>query len=84
MTFAALKEKIAILEKQLLAIDELNNVYQQAISYGNRPIDLECCANLLNHLIDPAIYQVEEVRVLVDEMGKSILGTTAERRPSCS
>lgn len=83
MTFAKLKEKVAALEKQLLAIDELNNVCQQAISHGNQPIDLECCANLLNHLIDPAMLQVEEVRTLVDEMDKTSFGGSADRRPTC-
>lgn len=70
MTLEALKEKVEMLEKTLLAIDELNNVCQQSITHGDRPVSLECCANLLNYLIEPAMFQVEAVRMSIEEMTK--------------
>lgn len=68
MTLTALKEKVDILEKTLLAIDSINNICQQAINNGNQPIDAESSAYLLNHLIEPAMYQVEAVRMHIESM----------------
>jgi len=53
MTLKTLKEKVDVLEQQLLAISSLNDICQQSICHGNNPIKLELCAELLNHLIDP-------------------------------
>lgn len=66
MNLDALKQKVEALEKTLLAIDELSNLSQEAICYGNKPIDLEHCANILHYLIEPAMFQVEAVRMLID------------------
>lgn len=70
MTLATLKEKVDALEKTLLAIDELSGICQQAICHGNQSIDLDRCANLLGYLIEPAMYQVEALRMQVDEMAE--------------
>jgi hypothetical protein len=66
MNLDALKQKVEALEKTLLAIDELSNLSQEAICYGNKPVDLEHCANILHYLIEPALFQVEAVRMLID------------------
>lgn len=66
MNLDTLKQKVEALEKTLLAIDDLSNLCQEAIGHGNKPIDLEHCANLLHYLIEPALYQVEAVRMFID------------------
>jgi hypothetical protein len=63
-----LKEKVAALEKTLLAIDELNHINQESINGGNPVINLDHTAYLLNHLIEPAMYQVEALRMMIDEL----------------
>jgi prefoldin subunit 5 len=70
MTLKALKEKVDALEQQLLAISSLNDICQQSMFHGNNPIKLESCAELLNHLIDPAMYQIESVRLTVNDMNQ--------------
>jgi hypothetical protein len=66
MNLDTLKRKVEALEKTLLAIDELSNLSQEAICHGNKPIGLEHCANILHYLIEPALYQVEAVRMFID------------------
>lgn len=84
MTLVTLKEKVEILEKTMLAIDELNGICQQAIFNGNQPINLERCANLLNYLIEPAMFQVEAVRMQIDEMSEQTKQHTPVRISKCS
>jgi hypothetical protein len=67
MEFKLLKEKVDALEKTLLAIDSVNNVCQEAIHDGSKAIDLDHCAYLLNYLIEPAMYQIESIRILIDD-----------------
>lgn len=84
MTLATLKEKINALEQQLLAISSLNDICQQSINHGNQPVNLESCAELLNHLIEPAMYQVESVRMLTDELLEQSESNTSEEVALCS
>jgi hypothetical protein len=83
MKIDALKEKVRALEKTLLAIDELSNVCQEAICHGNKPIDLEHCANILHYLIEPAMYQVEAVRMFIDASSHTAPSTQLPESP-CS
>jgi hypothetical protein len=84
MTLKMLKEKVDALEKTMLAIDELSAICQQAICHGNQPINLEHCAYLLNYLIEPAMYQVEAVRMQIDEMTAQAEQQTPVRSLKCS
>lgn len=84
MIFDDLKEKIGVLEKTLLAIDELNNICQQAICNGRQVVNLECCANVLNYLIEPAMFQVEALRMQIGEMAEWEGEQIASRRQKCS
>lgn len=84
MTLATLKEKVEALEKTMLAIDELSGICQQAVSHGNQPIDLDRCANLLSYLIEPAMYQVEAVRMQIDQMADQAAQQTTVRSLKCS
>jgi hypothetical protein len=83
MNLDALKQKVEALEKTLLAIDELSNLSQEAICYGNKPVDLEHCANILHYLIEPALFQVEAVRVFLDT-GAQNSPSTHLPEPPCS
>jgi hypothetical protein len=76
-TLKTLKEQIYALEKSLLAIDTLNDINMQNLKNGNRVIDLDHTANLLDHLIQPAMYQVEAVRTMIDDMQKLPMLVTA-------
>lgn len=84
MTFANLKEKIDALEKQLLAISSLNDICQQSIIHGSLSMNLESCAELLNHLIDPAMYQIEAVRMLVKDISDRSKILPLEEVVACS
>jgi len=68
MTLAILKEKIEALEQQLLALTSVNDICQRSINDSSRAANLESCADLLNHLLEPTMYQIEAVRVLIGEM----------------
>lgn len=61
-----MKEKVDVLEQSLLAIDALANVARTHCGSGNDP--LEHCAYLLEHLIEPALYQVEALRLMIDAL----------------
>lgn len=63
-----LKENVEVLEKTLLAITSVNDINQESIGNGNQVISMEHTANLLNHLIEPAMFQVETLRRLIDEL----------------
>jgi hypothetical protein len=78
MTFKILKEKIDTLERTLLAIDSVNNICQESILDGQKIIDLENCAYLLNHLIEPAMLQVEEVRMMFGMMFEKVANISGE------
>jgi hypothetical protein len=83
MKIDALKERVEALEKTLLAIDELSNLCQEAICHGNKPIELEHCANILHYLIEPAMYQVEAVRVFINASAQATPSTQLPESP-CS
>lgn len=68
MTISKLKEKIIALEQQLLAISSINDICQRSLNEATASGNLESCAELLNQLIEPAMYQVEAVRMLAVEM----------------
>jgi len=69
MKITELKSKIDNLEKQLLAISSLNDICQNTLYSGNsEEKNLQACAELLNHLIDPAMFQIEEVRNAINDM----------------
>jgi hypothetical protein len=59
-----LKEKVDALEQTLLAISNVSEIASHHISSGKDP--LESCAYLLEHLIEPAMYQVEALRVMIE------------------
>lgn len=84
MTLEMLKDKVADLEKTMLAIDELSGICQQVICNGNQSIDLDRCANLLNYLIEPAMYQVEAVRMQLDAMIEQATQQITVRSLKCS
>ena len=68
MSLDLLKEKVEALEKQLLALTSINDICQRSLNDSNHFVNLESCADLLNHLLEPTMYQMEAVRVLVREM----------------
>jgi hypothetical protein len=68
MSLDLLKEKIEILEQQLLALTSINDICQRSMNDSSRSANLESCADLLNHLLEPTMYQVEAVRGLISEM----------------
>ena len=84
MTFAALKHKIETLEKQLLAISSLNDICQQSINSGSHAVNWESCVELLDHLIEPAMYQVEAVRLMLDDIAQRLEGQTITEVTTCS
>ncbi|MDO8729383.1 MAG: hypothetical protein Q7K26_05910 [bacterium] len=84
MTIAILKVKIDTLEKQLLAISSLNDICPQSINSGNHAVNLESCAELLDHLVEPAMYQVEAVRMMLADIAKRLEGQTHSEVITCS
>lgn len=67
-TCTELKEKVTTLEKTLLAITSVNDINQDNINSGTPVINLVCTAHLLDHLIEPAMYQIEALRVMIDKL----------------
>ena len=61
-----LKEKVDALEQTLLAICSLSDIANQHRGGGTDP--LESCAHLLEHLMEPAMYQVEALRLMIDAL----------------
>jgi hypothetical protein len=84
MNLETLNKKVEALEKTMLAIDELSGICQQAICHGNQPIDLDRCVNVLNYLIEPAMFQVEAVRMQLDAMIQQAEQSTTVRSLKCS
>ena len=68
MSLNTLNEKINELEQKMLAISSVSDICQQSIMQGNSSANLQSCAEFLEHLIEPAMYQVEALRVLISEM----------------
>jgi hypothetical protein len=63
-----LKEKVDVLEKTLLAITCINEIQMQNMNSGAPVVDAEHTVYLLDHLMDPCMYQVEALRVLIDSL----------------
>lgn len=59
--------KVDSLEKNLLAICSLNDMCQEALRDSNGQMNFEPCAYLLGHLIEPAMYLIEEIRLRLGE-----------------
>ena len=70
MTIEKLKEKVAELEKQLTAMDTLQHLCESGAQASQNHIDPSDIAHLLDHLIEPAMYQVEAMKELIDELSK--------------
>ncbi|MBX9900912.1 MAG: hypothetical protein K2Y28_09035 [Burkholderiaceae bacterium] len=84
MTITIVKEKIDQLEKQLLAVASLNDICQQSVNSGSRAVNLEVCVELLDHLVEPMMLQVEELRVFVTGMLARAEHQIIEEAASCS
>lgn len=67
-TFQDLKNKVETLEKSLLAITSINEIQMQNQCSGNPVIDPEHTAHLLDHILEPTMYQVEALRVLIHSL----------------
>lgn len=68
MTLIELKNKVERLEHYLNAICLLNDICQQSVNHGDNAVDLVNCAYLLDHLLEPAMEQVELVRDTIADM----------------
>lgn len=64
-TLQELKKRVDRLEKTLLGITSINDIQMESMSGGNRVINPDHTAYLLDHFIEPAMYQVEALRVLI-------------------
>jgi hypothetical protein len=85
MKITELKSKIDNLEKQLLAISSLNDICQNTLYSGNsEEKNLQSCAELLNHLIDPAMFQIEEVRNAINDMCEGLKLVASDGEVVCS
>lgn len=60
-----LKDKVDQLEKTLLGITCINDIQMENMGGGNRVVNPDHTAYLLDHFIEPAMYQVEALRVLI-------------------
>ncbi len=74
-TLKTLKEKIDALEKSLLVISSVCDVAEEHITGEKTP--LNSCAYVTVHLMEHAMYQVEAVRVMIDDMQKLPMRVTA-------
>lgn len=63
-----LKDKVDQLEKTLLAITSVNDIQMENMSSGAPVVNPDHTAYLLDHLIEPAMYQVEALRVLIHNL----------------
>lgn len=63
-----LKNKVDVLEKTLLGITCINDIQMENINSGAPTINPEHTAYLLDHFMEPAMYQVEALRVLIDSL----------------
>lgn len=63
-----LKDKVDLLEKNLLAITCINEIQMQNMNSGAPTVDPEHTVYLLDHLLEPVMYQVEALRVLIHSL----------------
>lgn len=63
-----LKKRVDRLEKTLLGITCINDIQLESMNGGTRVVNLDHTAYLLDHFIEPAMYQVEALRVLIDSI----------------
>lgn len=67
-TFQDLKSKVETLEKSLLAITSINEIQMQNMCSGAPVVDAEHTVYLLDHILEPTMYQVEALRVLIHSL----------------
>ena len=60
-----LKKRVDRLEKTLLGITCINDIQLDSMGGATRVINPDHTAYLLDHFIEPAMYQVEALRVLI-------------------
>jgi len=65
-----LKKRVDRLEKTLLGITCINDIQMESMGGATRVINPDHTAYLLDHFIEPAMYQVEALRVLIDSLQK--------------
>jgi len=63
-----LKKRVDQLEKTLLGITCINDIQLESMGGATRVINPDHTAYLLDHFIEPAMYQVEALRVLIDSI----------------
>lgn len=63
-----LKKRVDRLERTLLGITSINDIQMESMSGGTRAVNPDHTAYLLDHFIEPAMYQVEALRVLIDSI----------------
>lgn len=72
MPLANIAKLVSELEQNLLAISSLNDMCQSFLSeVSHTPADLTPCAHLLDYLIEPAMYRIEEIRVKLAQLAES-------------
>jgi hypothetical protein len=85
MKIKDMKSKFDNLEKQMLAISSVNDMCQRALySNSNEIGNLQSCAELLNHLIEPAMFQIEELRNVINEMNEGLKLVASDGWVICS
>lgn len=67
-TFQDLKNKVDALEKSLLAITSISEIQMENQCSGNPVVNPEHTAYLLDHIMEPTMYQVEALRVLIHSL----------------
>lgn len=67
----SLKDLVDALEKTLLAITCINEIQMQNQCSGAPVVDPEHTVYLLDHLMEPAMYQVEALRVAIHDLAKT-------------
>lgn len=60
-----LKKRVDRLERTLLGITCINDIQLESMGGATRVISPDHTAYLLDHFIEPAMYQVEALRVLI-------------------
>ena len=60
-----LKKRVDRLERTLLGITCINDIQLESMGGATRVINPDHTAYLLDHFIEPAMYQVEALRVLI-------------------
>jgi len=67
-TVQDLKAKVDQLEKTLLGITCINDIQMESMGGASRVVNPDHTAYLLDHFIEPAMYQVEALRVLIHSL----------------